>query len=228
VTAPTPAEPLAGRFGHAFSDPALLRRALTHRSHGTDNNERLEFLGDGVLNCVVAETLVARLPGAPEGVLSRLRAGLVNQSSLHEVAVQLGVGEQLRLGEGEDRAGGRERPSILADAFEALVGAVFLDAGYPAARAFVLRHLESRIEAADLRQPVKDPKTRLQEWLQARRRALPAYEVVSTSGEAHARTFEVECRVEGLAHAVRARGSSRRIAEQAAAERAWHDLEAGT
>ena len=227
MTAAAFPEPASGRFGHPFAAPGLQRRALTHRSYGADNNERLEFLGDGVLNCVVAETLVERLPNAPEGVLSRLRAGLVNQSSLHAVARDIRVGEDLRLGEGEDRAGGRDRPSILADAFEALVGAVFLDAGYPAARAFVLRHLGARIEAADLRQPDKDPKTRLQEWLQARRRALPAYEVVSTSGEAHARTFEVECRVEGLAHAVRARGPSRRIAEQAAAERAWQDLEAG-
>lgn len=212
-------------FGHAFATPTLLRQALTHRSYGADNNERLEFLGDGVLNCVVAETLVARLPDAPEGVLSRLRAGLVNQGSLHAVGVELGLGEALRLGEGEDRAGGRQRPSILADAFEALVGAVFLDAGYPAARAFVLRHLGARIEAADLRQPSKDPKTRLQEWIQARRLTLPVYEVVGATGEAHARTFEVECRVEGLAAPVRARGASRRAAEQAAAELAWHQLE---
>lgn len=215
----------ATRFGHPFADPALLRRALTHRSFGADNNERLEFLGDGVLNCAVAEALLARLPEADEGVLSRLRAGLVNQSSLYAVAQALGLGSELRLGEGEDRAGGRQRASILADAFEALVGAVFLDAGYPAARAFVLLHLGDRIARTDVREPGKDPKTRLQEWLQARRRALPAYEVVSTSGEAHARTFEVECRIEGWDRPVRACGSSRRAAEQAAALAAWRRIE---
>lgn len=213
------------RFGHAFADAALLRRALTHRSFGGDHNERLEFLGDAVLSCVVAERLLEQSPGAPEGVLSRLRASLVNQASLHAVGRELDLGAALRLGEGEERAGGRQRASILADAFEALVGAVFLDAGYAAARTFVLRHLGGRIDAADLEQPLKDPKTRLQEWLQARHLPLPGYEVVATRGEAHARTFEVECRIDGLPDPVRACGPSRRAAEQAVAALIWQRLE---
>ena len=209
---------------HAFSDRALLARALTHRSFGADNNERLEFLGDSVLNCVVAQALLDRFPRAAEGELSRLRANLVNQQALFEVALELDLGTSLRLGEGEARTGGHRRPSILADAFEAVVGAVFLDAGYDAASAFVVANLGSRLGAIDIHAPAKDPKTRLQEWLQARRHPLPRYAVVEISGEAHAQRFEVECTIEAPALQSRGSGTSRRAAEQSAAEAAWRQL----
>lgn len=215
---------LQARLGHEFSDPALLQRALTHRSFGADNNERLEFLGDSVLNCVVAQALVERFPAAAEGELSRLRANLVNQNALCSVATQLDLGALLRLGEGEAKSGGHRRPSILADAFEAVVGAVFLDAGYPAAQAFVIANLGARLESIDLSAPAKDPKTRLQEWLQARRHPLPRYTVLSIAGEAHAQRFEVECMIEALPLRTCGSGTSRRAAEQAAAEAAWVQL----
>jgi len=209
---------------HAFSDRTLLVRALTHRSFGTDNNERLEFLGDSVLNCVISQALLARFPAAAEGELSRLRANLVNQQALFEVALQLDLGRAIRLGEGEARTGGHKRPSILADAFEAVVGAIFLDAGYDAASAFVLDNLGARLGAIDIRAPAKDPKTRLQEWLQGRRHPLPRYAVVAISGEAHAQRFEVECVVDILGVRTRGTGSSRRTAEQSAADAAWQRL----
>jgi ribonuclease-3 len=209
---------------HEFAQVALLSRALTHRSFGADNNERLEFLGDSVLNCVVAQALLERFPQAAEGDLSRLRANLVNQQALYEVALQLDLGSALRLGEGESKTGGQRRPSILADAFEAVVGAVFLDSGYEAAQAFVLANLGSRLQAIDINAPAKDPKTRLQEWLQARRHPLPRYAVVTISGEAHAQRFEVECVIDVLALRTCGSGSSRRTAEQAAAEAAWARL----
>lgn len=210
---------------HAFSEPKLLARALTHRSFGADNNERLEFLGDSVLNCVVAEALLDRFPGAAEGELSRLRANLVNQQALFEVALELDLGASLKLGEGEARTCGHRRPSILADAFEAVVGAVFLDAGYVAAAAFVINNLGGRMGAIDIHAPAKDPKTRLQEWLQAGRHPLPRYTVVAISGEAHAQRFEVECAIEVLALTARGSGTSRRAAEQSSAEAAWQQLE---
>ncbi len=209
---------------HAFSEPRLLSRALTHRSFGADNNERLEFLGDSVLNCVVAQALLDRFPAATEGELSRLRANLVNQQALFEVALGLELGASLRLGEGEARTGGHRRPSILADAFEAVVGAVFIDAGYGAAAAFVLANLGPRLGAIDIHAPAKDPKTRLQEWLQARRHPLPRYVVVSITGEAHAQRFEVECTLEAPPLKTRGTGSSRRAAEQSSAEVAWLQL----
>jgi ribonuclease-3 len=209
---------------HDFSDARLLVRALTHRSFGADNNERLEFLGDSVLNCVVAQALLDRFPGAAEGELSRLRANLVNQQALFEVALELGLGASLRLGEGEARTGGHKRPSILADAFEAVVGAVFLDAGYDAAATFVTLNLGARLGAIDIHAPAKDPKTRLQEWLQARRHPLPRYAVVTITGEAHAQRFEVECVIDVLAVRTSGTGSSRRTAEQSAADAAWHRL----
>ena len=209
---------------HAFSEPRLLSRALTHRSFGADNNERLEFLGDSVLNCVVAQALLDRFPAATEGELSRLRANLVNQQALFEVALGLELGASLRLGEGEARTGGHRRPSILADAFEAVVGAVFIDAGYGAAAAFVLATLGPRLGAIDIHAPAKDPKTRLQEWLQARRHPLPRYVVVSITGEAHAQRFEVECTLEAPPLTTRGTGSSRRAAEQSSAEVAWLQL----
>lgn len=206
---------------HVFSDPRLLARAFTHRSSGADNNERLEFLGDSVLNCVVSQALLERFPLAAEGELSRLRANLVNQQALFEVALELDLGASLKLGEGEARTGGHRRPSILADAFEAVVGAVFLDGGYAAASAFVTSNLGARLGAIDIHAPAKDPKTRLQEWLQARRHPLPRYTVVSISGEAHAQHFDVECAIDVLGLATRGSGTSRRAAEQSSAEAAW-------
>ena len=192
---------LQRRLGHAFRDPALLRRAITHRSHAADHNERLEFIGDSLLNCVVAILLYERLPGLPEGDLSRLRAGLVNQASLFEVAQSLELGDELLLGEGELKSGGFRRPSILADGFEALLGAVFLDAGFEAVRGLVEGLFAGRID------------------LQGRRLPLPRYTVVTVGGEAHQQVFRVECRVDELGVAGVGEGASRRAAEQQAAEK---------
>jgi ribonuclease-3 len=208
---------LERRLGHTFGKPGLALQALTHRSFGTPHNERLEFLGDALLNCSVATLLYERFPKLPEGDLSRLRAALVNQRSLAEVATELGLGERLRLGEGELKSGGFRRPSILADSVEALLGAVFLDAGFDATRSAVERLLASRLESAE-NQPVdKDPKTALQELLQGRGLALPRYSVQKTEGEAHEQTFIVECRVDDLGISASGTGPSRRAAEQAAA-----------
>jgi len=205
-------------LGHAFRDPELARQALTHRSHGTPHNERLEFLGDGLLNCAVATLLYERFPRLPEGDLSRLRAALVNQASLSAVAIRLGLGERLLLGEGELKSGGFRRPSILADALEALLGAVYLDAGFEAVRVAVERLLGDRLESREDLPLHKDPKTALQELLQGRKLQLPRYSVQRTEGEAHEQTFTVECRVDDLGVAASGSGSSRRAAEQAAAE----------
>jgi ribonuclease III len=205
-------------LGHAFADPALASQALTHRSFGTPHNERLEFLGDALLNCAVATLLYDRFADLPEGDLSRLRAALVNQSSLSAVASRLGLGERLRLGEGELKSGGFRRPSILADALEALLGAVYLDGGFDAVRAAVGKLLSDRLEQAQGLPVEKDPKTALQEHLQARRLALPRYSVLKTEGEAHDQTFTVECRVDDLGLVADGKGASRRAAEQAAAE----------
>ncbi len=209
---------LQRRLGHTFSDPALLRRAITHRSHAADHNERLEFIGDSLLNCVIAVLLYERLPGLPEGDLSRLRAGLVNQSSLFEIAQSLELGDELLLGEGELKSGGFRRPSILADGFEALLGAVFLDAGFDAVRRVVEALFAGRIDRAREAPPAKDPKTALQENLQARRLPLPRYVVVTVGGEAHRQVFRVECRVDELGLSAVGEGPSRRAAEQQAAE----------
>ena len=215
---------LADSTGYAFADPALLRQALTHRSFGTPHNERLEFLGDGVLNCVVAALVYAAFSELPEGDLSRLRANLVNQQSLFEVARQINLGDRLKLGEGEMKSGGAQRPSILADALEALIGAVFLDGGYPAAHAVVTRLIEPRLRAADPQSVSKDAKTLLQEHLQARRMALPRYSVVATAGEAHEQNFRVECAIAELAIRTEGEGPSRRAAEQVAARRAYDSI----
>ena len=209
---------LERRLGHAFAKPDLARQALTHRSFGTPHNERLEFLGDSLLNCAVATLLYERFPRLPEGDLSRLRAALVNQSSLSEVASALGLGDRLRLGEGELKSGGFRRPSILADAVEALLGAVFLDAGFEAVRKVVELALAERLEREEGQPVDKDPKTALQEHLQGRKLALPRYAVQRTEGEAHDQTFTVECRVDDLGLTATGRGASRRAAEQAAAE----------
>lgn len=207
---------LEDRLGHRFRRPDLLEQALTHRSHGIPNNERLEFLGDGVLGCVVAEALLARFPDLSEGELSLLRASLVREATLAKVATGIGLAAYLRTGQGEGASGG-ERPSLLADALEAVYGAVFLDAGYDGARRAVLQTLGPALELAGAGGVAKDAKTRLQETLQARRQDLPRYAVVATHGAAHQQTFEVECTVERLGLRALGSGTSRRAAEQEAA-----------
>lgn len=208
---------LQRRLGHVFANPRLLERALTHRSFSADHNERLEFLGDSVLNLSVSGLLFEKLDQMPEGDLSRVRANLVKQDTLHQLASGLGLSAGLRLGDGEKRSGGHKRPSILADALEALIGAVYLDAGFEAACALVHR-LYSGVELnAQMSAMGKDPKTDLQEWLQGRKMKLPQYRVVATLGEAHRQTFDVECTVEEFNHSERGIGASRRAGEQAAA-----------
>jgi ribonuclease III len=216
---------LETRLGHRFEDARLLEQALTHRSRGADNYERLEFLGDGVLGCAVADELYARFPQLSEGKLTRLRASLVREEALFEVAKTLGIGEFLHLGEGELAAGPEPRPSILADAVEALLGAVFLDAGYDAARKVVLGAFGPLIDRLDPERPAKDAKTRLQEILQAKHRKLPQYSVVSVHGEAHKQSFEVECYVTELSLRVTGTGTSRQRAEQQAAKAMLERLE---
>ena len=220
------ADDLAVRLGHAFRRPELLVQALTHRSHGARHNERLEFLGDAVLNCVVARTLFERFPDQPEGDLSRVRAGLVNRDTLADVARRLELSDAIRVGEGELKSGGAERPSILADALEAIYGAVFLDGGFEAARGVIDRTFAEVLGNADPSALGKDPKTRLQEWLQGRRLPVPAYRIVTVEGEAHAQTFTAECAIVPLAIATLGQGTSRRVAEQAAAEAAWRAVTA--
>ncbi len=210
-------ESLQRALGHRFRTSALLEQALTHRSYGTPHNERLEFVGDSILNCSIACALFERFPELDEGSLSRLRAGLVKQDALFGLASGLDVGQVLKLGEGELRSGGHRRPSILADALEALFGAVFLDAGFEAANAVILNLYAPLIAQIDPQRAGKDPKTALQEWLQARRHPLPQYEMVAIRGEAHAQDFEVACHVAGLGFVTHGRGASRRAAEQQAA-----------
>jgi len=209
------------RIGYRFNDPELLRRALTHRSFGAAHNERLEFLGDSVVNCAVALELYQKFPRLAEGELSRLRASLVNQQSLASIAQRLDLGEQLQLGEGELRSGGARRPSILADAVEAVIGAVFLDGGFTAARTVVLAIFGIELGTIDPATAGKDPKTLLQEYLQARKIALPQYVVVATRGEAHEQQFQVECLIPELGVRSQGEGSSRRGAEQEAARQAY-------
>lgn len=216
---------LERRLGHKFANVDLAGQALTHRSHGTPHNERLEFLGDSLLNCAVATLLYERFGKLPEGDLSRLRAALVNQSALSKVASGLGLGDRLRLGEGELKSGGFRRPSILADALEALLGAVYLDAGFEAVRNVVEKLLGDRIEDKEDLPVAKDPKTALQEHLQARKLQLPRYSVQRTEGEAHDQTFTVECRIDDLGIVASGQGASRRAAEQAAAEGVLAKLE---
>ena len=216
---------LERRLGHRFATPELARQALTHRSFGTPHNERLEFLGDSLLNCAVATLLYERFPALPEGDLSRLRAALVNQASLSEVATALGLGDRLLLGEGELKSGGFRRPSILADAVEAILGAIYLDAGFEAVRGAVAKALADRIDTPGALPLGKDPKTALQELLQGRKLPLPRYAVMRVEGEAHEQTFVVECRVEGLETVATGQGASRRAAEQAAAQGMLEQLE---
>ncbi len=215
---------LCSQLGHVFTQPQLLQRALTHRSHSAAHNERLEFLGDSVVNCVVAKYLHDSYPDLPEGDLSRLRSNLVNQQTLYTLAQQLHLGELLLLGEGERKSAGASRPSILADALEALIGALFLDGGFDAAEKAVLSLYIPFIRQADVLTLGKDPKTLLQEYLQSRKLALPKYTVVATQGEAHAQLFQVECAIAQLNMATRGEGTSRRIAEQMAADAAFNQL----
>ncbi len=208
---------LQKRLLHPFANPKLLERALTHRSFSSDHYERLEFLGDSVLNLAISGLLFERLSQLPEGDLSRVRANLVKQDTLFQIATSLGVSNCLRLGDGEKRSGGHKRPSILADALEAVIGAVYLDAGFESANALV-RRLYAGVElSAQMSAMGKDPKTELQEWLQARKMKLPAYRVVATLGEAHKQTFDVECTVQETGQSERGIGASRRAGEQAAA-----------
>ncbi len=212
------------RLGHGFRRPELLEQALTHRSLGRHNNERLEFLGDALLGFVIAEALYQRFAGADEGQLSRLRAGLVKKETLAGVAREIGLGAYLRLGTGELRTGGHARDSILADALEAVFAAVYLDAGLEAARGVVLGLLGTRLDASRIDRPLKDPKTRLQEWLQSRHEPLPRYEVRSVEGSPHEQTFKVVCHLPGSGIEGRGEGHSRRNAEQKAAMRVLERL----
>lgn len=208
---------LQTRLQHAFANPKLLTLALTHRSFSSDHNERIEFLGDSVLNLAVAALVYEQLSALPEGDLSRVRANLVKQDTLHQLATVLGLSPLLRLGEGEAKSGGAKRPSILADALEALIGAVYLDAGFEKADQLVRRLFKDVAINPQMQAIGKDPKTELQEWLQGRKMNLPIYRVVGTLGAAHQQTFDVECEISELGRTERGIGGSRRAGEQAAA-----------
>ena len=216
---------LQERLQYSFTNGALLQRAVTHRSFCAEHNERLEFLGDSVLGLAVSTMLFQKLKTTPEGDLSRIRANLVKQDTLHQIALRLELAKVLRLGEGESKSGGRERPSILADAVEAIIGAVYLDADYGRAES-VVHHLYERIEITQhMPAASKDAKTALQEWLQARKKPVPLYQVTGTTGAAHAQTFHVQCKVDSFNAATMGDGASRRAAEQAAAESMLNQLQ---
>lgn len=215
---------LCEKLGHVFARPQLLQRALTHRSYAPEHNERLEFLGDSVLGCVIAQYLYGSYPQLSEGELSRLRSNLVREDTLATLAQQLDLGSHLRLGEGERKSGGFRRPSILADAMEALFGAVLLDGGFAAAEKTVLGLFVPYLAKVDVQTLGKDAKTLLQEYLQGRRIPLPNYSVIATQGQAHEQSFEVECAIPSLKVATRGAGSSRRNAEQQAAQAAYQQI----
>ena len=217
---------LEERLQYTFTSGELLQQAVTHRSHGSVHNERLEFLGDSVLNCVVAQLLFLKYARLDEGDLSRLRANLVKQQSLSEIAERLGLSDFLRLGEGEMKSGGFRRPSILADTMEAVFGAVFVDGGFEGARGVIGRLFEPVLKVVDPKTLGKDSKTLLQEYLQAKRLPLPVYTVVETRGAAHNQEFEVECSIPKLEVGVRGNGKSRRGAEQSAAKLALEAAQA--
>ena len=218
---------LSRRLNYAFIDGALLKRAITHRSKGATNNERLEFLGDSVLNFIIAAELYERFPRLTEGELTRLRARLVKQETLARLARGVKLGECLELGGGEFKSGGHDRDSILADALEAVFGAVFMDGGHEGARRVILGLYQPLFAEVDPGAIDKDPKTQLQEFLQKRLAVTPAYTVLEVSGEAHQQNFLVECVVPGLAAPVQGRGASRRAAEQDAAAKALERLATG-
>lgn len=217
--------PLLKRLGYAFTDESLFDAALTHRSAGAGNNERLEFLGDGALNFVIAEQLYRRQPKFQEGDLSRQRASLVRGETLAVIAADLDLGSYLKLGSGELKSGGFKRDSILADALEAVLGAIFLDGGFDACRDTILRLYDGRLDDLPDAQQLKDPKTRLQEYLQGRSLALPEYELVNTTGKDHEQKFLVECRIKELSLTARATATSRRKAEQSAAKSLINSIE---
>jgi ribonuclease-3 len=219
-------ESLQQRIAYRFRRPELLRRALTHRSFGADHNERLEFLGDAILSAAVSAMLYERFAGSDEGDLTRVRAHLVREDSLHRAALSLGLSDVLRLSEGEARGGGAQRASILADALEALIGAICVDGGFDPARALVQRLFGEVIATTEADRWTKDAKTELQEWLQARKLAVPSYRILATRGQAHAQIFEVECAVPMLGLTETGEGRSRRAAEQEAARRMLESLKA--
>jgi ribonuclease III len=226
VTGDPRLERLQQRLGYRFVQPHLLVRALTHRSFGADHYERLEFLGDAVLGLAVSSLLYERFAASDEGDLTRVRAHLVREESLHRVALSLGLPDVMRLSEGEARSGGGQRPSILADTLEAILGAVYLDGGFPAAAHVLKRLYGDSIQGADVTSFGKDAKTELQEWLQARKLPVPAYRIESTRGQAHAQTFEVVCEVATLHLSESGEGRSRRQAEQEAARKMLATLRA--
>jgi ribonuclease III len=215
---------LAKQLGHQFKTPVILTQALTHRSFSGNNNERLEFLGDGALNFIIANQLYQRFPKLPEGDLSRLRAALVKEATLSEIAFSLNLGDVLKLGEGELKSAGWRRPSILADALEAIIGAVYVDGGFLSAEALVLKLYEEKLAIIDPRIINKDAKSQLQEYLQGKKIDLPNYNVVSIEGEAHAQTFKMECVIKKLNITAVGEGSSRRVAEQQAAQLALEKI----
>lgn len=219
-----PAERLQKALGYIFSEPKLLKQALTHRSYSSTHNERLEFVGDGILNALVARRLYQVFPQFSEGDLSRLRAHFVRQDSLAQIATELQLGDYLALGEGELKSGGHRRPSILADALEAVLGAIWLDGGFDEAAKVVEQLFAARIADVNPLDAMKDAKTSLQEWLQARKLALPQYEVLRQIGESPDQIFEVSCTCVELKVATKAEGTSRRAAEQEAAGRLLHQL----
>ena len=208
---------LSGKLGYQFQNITLLQTALTHRSSGSSNNERMEFLGDSILGYVISSELYQRFSQASEGELSRMRASLVRGETLAGIAQDIGLGDHLQLGSGELKSGGFRRKSILADAFEAVIGAVYLDSDIQSARQFILKYFSGKLDACDPSSVLKDPKTRLQEYLQSRGEAVPEYNVLSVSGQAHKQEFEVECKLAVLDLSTTGRGTSRRKAEQAAA-----------
>ena len=216
---------LCKQLGHVFAQPQLLQRALTHRSYAPEHNERLEFLGDSVLGCVIAKYLYDNYPQLSEGELSRLRSNLVKEDTLVTLAQQLDLGNHLRLGEGERKSGGFRRPSILADAVESLLGAALLDGGFAAAEKVILGLFVPYLEKVDIQTLGKDAKTLLQEYLQGRHIPLPGYSVIATQGQAHAQSFQVECVIPALKISTRGEGSSRRNAEQQAAQAAYQQLQ---
>ncbi|MEN9587650.1 MAG: hypothetical protein RIT15_1225 [Pseudomonadota bacterium] len=218
MSAPKPLLALQERIGYTFKNTSLLQQAMTHRSFGAQHYERLEYLGDAVINVIVSDLLYQALPDLPEGQLSRIRSNLVKQDSLHGLALKLGLSHCLRLGEGEAKSGGAKRPSILADSLEALLGAVYLDAGYDTAQRIAKTWLEDIRVDMNMSQTAKDAKTELQEWLQARKMPLAVYTVIGTVGAAHEQTFDVECYVPSLKKTERGIGSTRRAGEQAAAQ----------
>jgi ribonuclease-3 len=219
---------LSRKLGYEFRQPQLLQRALTHRSYAPEHNERMEFLGDSVLGCVIAKYLFSSYPQLSEGELSRLRSNLVREETLATLAQQLDLGSHLKLGEGELKSGGFRRPSILADALEALFGAVMLDSDFSEAERAVLNLYVPYLEKVDVKTQGKDAKTLLQEYLQGKRIPLPTYTIIAMQGEAHEQSFQVECAIPSLKISARGTGTSRRNAEQQAAQAAYQQLSATT